>query len=138
VGNDDMFDDPQLQKVFSLYKDLYRKGLEPGPKNFLYHEDSRVSSVVLKLLEFPYEVSPNWQEQFEMKVPSKEETYREDTLSTLTFLKLRKIRRLIEENQKDLEKPHTDSEQMVLLQTHQHLKDMEARLLKRMGTVIFR
>ena len=138
VGNDDMFDDPQLQKVFSLYRELYRKGLEPGPKNFLYHEDPRVSSVVMKLLEFPYEVSPNWHEQFEMKVPSREETYREDTLSTLTFLKLRKIRRLIEENQKDLEKPHSDSEQMVLLQTHQHLKEMEARLLKRMGTVIFR
>jgi DNA primase len=49
---------------------------------------------------------------------------------------LRKIKRLMEENQQDLSKPHDDEELMVLLQTHRHLKDLEIELTRNMGTVI--
>ena len=45
---------------------------------------------------------------------------------------------MIVENQQDLELPHTVEEQMVLLQTHQHLKQLEAALTKQVGTVILR
>jgi DNA primase len=54
----------------------------------------------------------------------------------MCYLKLRKIKRLMEENQQDLSKPHTDEELMVLLQTHRHLKEMERALLQDLGTVI--
>jgi DNA primase len=57
-------------------------------------------------------------------------------LSTMRYLKLRKIKRLMEENQKDLEKPHTDEELMVLLQTHKHLKEIERSIMQDLGTVI--
>jgi DNA primase len=52
------------------------------------------------------------------------------------YLKLRKIKRLMDMNQKDLEKSHTPEEQLVLIQTHQHLKQMERELLQYLGTVI--
>ena len=52
------------------------------------------------------------------------------------YLKLRKIKRLMEENQQDLAKPHTNEEQMVLLQTHLHLKQMEMEIVRHLGTVI--
>ena len=51
---------------------------------------------------------------------------------------LNKLEKLIEENQKDLERLHTSEEQVVLIQTHQHLKQMEIDLTKQMGTVILR
>jgi DNA primase len=54
------------------------------------------------------------------------------------YLKLRKIKRLMEENQQDLAKPHTNEEQMVLLQTHLHLKQLERDLMRPLGTVIFK
>jgi DNA primase len=56
----------------------------------------------------------------------------------LTYLKLCKIKGMIDENQKDLEQPHTDEELITLIKTHQHLKQMETELLKRLGTVIVR
>jgi DNA primase len=45
---------------------------------------------------------------------------------------------MIEDNQKDLEKPHNTEEQMILIQTHQHLKMLERELLQRAGTVILK
>ena len=70
------------------------------------------------------------------KIASRDELYKEDVLSTMSYLKLRKIKRLMEENQQDLAKPHTEEEQMMLLQTHMHLKEMERTLLQTIGTVI--
>ena len=92
----------------------------------------------MSLLDFPYELSNNWKDHFEGKIFTREELYQEEVRSTLNYLKLRKIKKLIEENQKDLERFHTPEEQIVLIQTHQHLKQMESELTRQMGTVILR
>ncbi len=44
----------------------------------------------------------------------------------------------MDENQRDLEKATSSEEQLVLLQTHQHLKQVEIDLTKKLGTVIFK
>ncbi|MBC7849981.1 MAG: DNA primase [Chitinophagaceae bacterium] len=133
-----LFDSKKLLHVFDTYKLWYQAGLEPTSRNFLYHEDQELGALVVGILEFAYEVSPNWKDHFEGKIFTREELYKEETLSTISYLKLRKIKRLIEENQRDLERPHTADEQMMLLKTHQHLKQMEKELTVQWGTVIFR
>lgn len=45
---------------------------------------------------------------------------------------------MIDENQHDMEKPHSSDEQITIIKTHQHLKQLEMELTKEMGTVIFR
>ena len=44
----------------------------------------------------------------------------------------------MDENQRDLERSSIAEEQMILVQTHQHLKQMEIELTKQLGTVIFK
>ncbi|MEJ0082627.1 MAG: hypothetical protein WDM78_17120 [Puia sp.] len=56
------------------------------------------------------------------KFPTRDELYLEEVGSTLTYLKLRKIQRLMIMNQKDLEKSKNTDEQMMFMQTHLHLK----------------
>jgi DNA primase len=73
-----------------------------------------------------------------MAVATREDLYKEEVTSTLNYLKLRKIKRMINQNQQDLEKPHSSEEQLMLIQTHQHLKQMERGLLLQAGTVIIR
>ncbi len=73
-----------------------------------------------------------------MAVAAREEVYLQDIKNTIAYLKLRKIKKMIEENQADLLKEHTADEQVTLLQTHQALKQMERDLLKEYGTVIVR
>lgn len=132
----DMIDNKQLVKILETYKAWYEQGLEPTAKNFLYQEDQELSAIVVSVMDFPYELSPNWKEHYEGKIATREELYREEVLSTLNYLKLRKIKRLIEMNQKDLERSHSAEEQLMFIQTHQHLKNMEKELLQTVGTVI--
>lgn len=133
-----LFDNKKLLHLFEVYKEWYHQGLEPGARNFLYHEDRELSTLVVGIMDFAYELSPNWSEHYDGKILTREDLYKEETLSTINYLKLRKIKRLIEENQKDLERPHSGEEMLMLLQTHQHLKQMETALTKQLGTVILR
>ncbi len=135
---DEMIDNKDLVRVIELYKAWYNEGLEPTSKQFLYYENQAVSKLVVNIMDVNTEISPNWKEHYEGHIATREELYREEVFSTLNYLKLRKIKRLIDENQLDLEKPHTSEEQLLLLQTHQHLKQMEIQLTKSLGTVIFR
>ena len=117
---------------------MYDAGLEPNPKTFLYHEDFAMSTLVTNVMDYTYEISHNWKKIFEGKIATREDLYKEEVFSTLNYLKLRKIKRMMDENQRDLEKEHTTDEQMVFLQIHLHLKKMEIDLTKLLGTVIFR
>lgn len=134
----DMLDDPQLLRIIQLYKQWYGEGLAPTARNFLYHEDEGINKTVVALMEEEEEVSPNWVAKLDRAVPTREENYREEVHSVLTYLKLRKIKRLIDENQKDMEKPHSKEDLITLIKTHQHLKQMERELTASLGTVIFR
>jgi DNA primase len=133
-----LIEDTSLTPILELYKKWYQEGVEPTEKNFLYHEDQSLSAAVVSLLEFPYEVSPNWKEHFEGKIFTRDDLYKEEIISTVSFLKLRKVKKMIEENQKDLGKASSPEEQLVIIQTHQALKQMEVALLKNLGTVILK
>jgi DNA primase len=136
LGDEDMFDNKNLVRVLNHYKTWYNQQLEPTSRNFLYHEDQELGSLVVSIMEFPYEVSENWKTHYEGKIPTREELYREEVLSTLTYLKLRKIQRLMDLNQRDLEKSVNPDEQLMYMQTHLHLKQMEKELMGKSGTVI--
>ncbi len=134
--DEDMIDNKSLINVLQIYKTWYQQGLEPTARNFLYQEDQQLSTLVVSLMDFPYEVSENWKTFYEGKIPTREDLYKEEVLSTLTYLKLRKIRRLIELNQKDLERSQNGDDQLMFMQTHLHLKQMERELMGTSGTVI--
>jgi DNA primase len=133
--DDEMFDNKNLVRILQLYKIWYDQKLEPTARNFLYHEDQELGALVVSIMDFPYEVSENWNRHFEGKIPTRNELYLEEVESTLVYMKLRKIRRLMEMNQKDLEKSKNADEQILLIQTQSHLKQMEKELMAKSGTV---
>jgi DNA primase len=61
----------------------------------------------------------------------------EEVESAINYLKLRKIKRLLLQNQSDLEKADP-SQQGTLFLTHKHLKQMEMELSKKLGSVVIR
>ncbi len=132
----DLIDNKRLLKILDTYKSMYEEGQRPTTRQFLYHEDQELSTLAVSIMDFNNEISPNWKDHFEGKIFTPEELYKEDVLSTMGWLKLRKIKRMMDDNQRDLEKPHNDEEQMMLIQTHMHLKAMERELLLNVGTVI--
>jgi DNA primase len=135
---EDLFDNKNLITLIKTYKAWYDEGLEPTAKTFTYHEDNIIRQLAMQVMDYDYEISHNWKEVYEGKIDSREDLYKEEVFSTVNYLKLRKIKRLMDENQRELVKTQAAEEQMVLLQIHQHLKQMEIDLTKGIGTVIFR
>ncbi len=138
IAEDELVENKKLIDIIQTYKAWYDAGIEPTEKNFLYSEDLEASSLVVSIIEFPYEVSPGWKEYYEMPVPTREDVYKEEVLSTLTYLRLRKIKKLININQLDLEHAKSPEDQLAFLQTHKHLKDLELEITRQMGTVILK
>lgn len=135
---------------------------------FIYHPDVKVSSLAVSLLNFPYEESDHWRREYSqatgyqknlfeqsyeqfIKTVAKENEQQlmnflkmdedkthEEIESALGYLKLRKIKRMLNENHADLEKTHSKEEQEVLFRTHEHLKNMERTITEKLGTVILK
>ena len=135
---DKMIENKTLVDIIHIYKKWYEEGLEPTAKNFLYHEDQKLHGFVINMMEVNTEISPNWKEHYEGHIPTREDLFKEEVTSTLNYLKLRKIKRMIEENQHELEMATKPEEQMIFLQIHQHLKQMEIELTREVGTVIYK
>ncbi len=136
--DDEVIDDPMLKKIISFYKIWYEEKLEPTAKTFLYNEDLPMSNAVVSLIEFPYEVSDGWKEKYEMPVPTREDNYKKDISSTLRYLELKRIKKLIVTNAEELEKTTSPERQILLIQTHSHLKNMEIQITNEIGTVILK
>ena len=94
--------------------------------------------MVIKIMETDTDISPNWKDHYEGHIATREDLYREEVFSTLNYLQLRKIKRLIAENQSELERSADPEEQLFLMQTHQHLKQLEIELTRLLGTVIYK
>ena len=135
---DKMMENKALVNIYEIYKTWYSEGLMPTAKTFLYHEDRDINTLVINIMDVNTDISPNWKEHFEGHLPTREDLFKEEVISTLSYLKLRKIKKMIDENQREMEHAVTSEEQMLYLQTHQHLKQMEIELTRQVGTVIFK
>jgi len=134
----DLLDNKELLKIINIYRSLYAEGLEPIPRNFLYHEDQQISQLAVSIMDTSYEISPRWKDFYDGPLPNREDLYKQEVESCFNYLKLRKIKRMIVENQLDIEKSIKSDDLISLLQTHQHLKALEIELTRQIGTVILK
>lgn len=137
-GLEDLFDNKILVGIINEYKSIIERGTRPDEKFFLYHPDQKIGQMAVSLLTEKHQISPNWAKFYEGNILNRSDLYREEVRSSMTYLKLKKVKRLIVENQYDLEKEQSQDDILILLQTHKHLKELEMQLMKDIGTVIFK
>lgn len=135
-------------------------------KYFIYHEDKQLSSFVISLLNHPYEESKKWiekagqnmgyqrtlfnqeyeaflrtvsdgndEELNRFKLISEDRT-KEIVVSAIRYLKLKKIKRMLLQNQQDMELDKAYEKFKELHFIHRSLKDMEREITDQLGTVI--
>ena len=167
LPEDDLIDNQTVLQLVHEYKQQVGRHTAPDKSFFVYHPDQSLSTLAVSLLYFPFEVSNHWKRElsqstgyqkslFEQDYKSflnalkkenenvlmsylkigKDNTH-EEVESAINYLKLRKIKRLLLQNQADLEKADP-SQQGTLFLTHQHLKKMEMDLSKKLGSVVIR
>ena len=133
-----MIENPQLITIIHKYKKWYENNENPTDKNFLYDEDAGIRNLVITLMESQTEISANWHKKFEGKIDTRDDLYKEEVTSTLSYFKLRKIKKLIAENQREMETATDEKEQFICMKMHMALKQQEQYLTKLIGTVIFK
>ncbi len=131
LENQDMI---QLVKV---YFDWQAAGKIPNHKTLQYHEDPKIQQMVMGLFEPEHELSLRWNEKLGIKKIVAESSFLHEIEVSLLYYKLRKIKKMIRQNQEDMEKV-SGEDQIQLLHIHKHLKDAERDLTKIIGTVIFK
>ena len=167
--DESLLDNPDIIRLINTFREQIRTAPQQINKNyFVYHPDTKVSSLAVSLLNFPYEESDHWRKEYSQAtgyqkqlfeqtyeqfiktvargndqqlmnyLKAEEDRTHEEVESALNYLKLRKIKRMLNENHADLEKNHSKEEQEVLFRTHEHLKNMEKAITEKLGTVILR
>jgi len=124
----------QLVKVFFEWQVA---GKMPNHKTLQYHDDTQIQQMVMGLFEPEHELSLRWNEKLGIKKVVAESSFQHEIEVSLLYYKLRKIKKMIRQNQEDMEKVEGE-EQIQLLHIHKHLKDAERELTKIIGTVIFK
>ena len=133
---------------------------------FIYNEDSRISTLAVSLLNFPYEESERWKQNLGLDLGYQDALFNKDVkdflrivakdndaeltnyklisedrtkliiAKTLLYIKLRKIKRLLDQVQIEMDEDKNASKFKELHFMHKSLKDMERSLTESMGTVI--
>jgi DNA primase len=168
----ELFENRALYYILDEYRTLFHAGSKPTTKTFLYHTDPSVSALIIQITEVRHELSDRWnkrdddlnydtirkgylkylgEEYIVKEEQADQERYKDDVRSTVTYMQLKKIKRLMMENQKDMEKAQSPEIIAALAQTqvklrdlalemgtHLHLKELEIDMIRRLGTVILK
>jgi DNA primase len=167
LPEEDLIDNEAIVKFIHTYKQALADHIKPEKNHFLYHSDPVISTLAVALVYFPYEESVHWKRELsntsgyqtslfkqdyrsflETIRPENEEkllnylkmqkdTTNEEVESAINYIKLRKIKRLILQNQADLEKAAPEEQQNLIL-TDMHLKQMEIDLTRKLGSVVIK
>jgi DNA primase len=167
LPEDDLIDNQTVLKLIDEYKKQIAHHHTPDKNYFVYHSDQSISTLAVSLLQFSYEESIHWKRELSQSTGYQKSLFEQDyksflnslkkeneavlmsylnigkdnthgeVESAITYLKLRKIKRLLLQNQSDLERADP-SQQANLFLTHQHLKQMEMELSKKLGSVVIR
>ena len=168
MSDESLIENQMVSQLVKHFKEKIISGDIPKSGFFIHHPNQQLSSFAVSLLQFPYEESVHWKMNFNQAtgfqqalfnqsyedfkstinpennekllsfLNSEEDKTNEAVASAVLYLKLRKIKRMLLENQQDMEKEHSTEELLILIQTHDHLKQMEIALTKQIGAVIVR
>jgi DNA primase len=158
--DDDLFENKSLLNLMHDYKDRWYGGQLPSINTFINSSNNELVSTIITLTNFPYEESKKWYEgelatkvnkriwtlnyeDFMKEVINNENSneiiyvheidknYKDEVDTVLVYIKIRKVNRMISQNQIIPEKLE------VFQNSHIHLKEIQKELGSKIGNVIF-
>jgi len=167
LPEEELIDNTGVVHFIHAYREVLQQHGKPEKSYFIYHPDPAISTLAVSLSYFPYEESQHWKKELSQSTGYQKKLFQQDyksflqtlhpdneaqllnflnigkdnTLeeveSAVNYLKLRKIKRLLMQNVADMEKAKPE-ELSTLVLTHQHLKQMEMELSRKLGSVVIR
>ncbi len=127
----DLFENDLARKMVNEYFRIWQeKGAGPDTRHFTSHTDKAMREKAADLLHTPYIPSANWYDKYKIEVIHGEQLFEADIESTLAYFELKFLRRLLDENIKQLQTEKDMQKIMVLMKSHQNLKQRERELMQ--------
>lgn len=129
------FSNPQLEKVLSVYHQLYNNGQQPTSKTLIYHELEEVRQIAIEVSTNQHELSSRWDEKLGMKESVHRDNSVNDAQLSIAYYKLRKFQKMFADLMRDMENASYE-EQLHIITVHKELQSYEHEITKLRGTVI--
>lgn len=136
--DDISFETPVYNQILEIFKAELQKGSLVDAQFFLQLENQEVKKAVIDLITPRHEVSENWQKKYKISIPKEEDLLQSIAYKSIMRLKLRYIRKAIQENTEGLAQAQTAEEQDDLLMIGMQLKETEKEIAKLLGNVILK
>lgn len=132
LNNDSItFENPVYQVIFSEFAD---KKL-PDDNHFINHADAAVSQTAVNILSSPYLLSQNW-EKHGILVKTENILLKRSVLSSLYSLKVKRIAKMIADNQKQLKETSNEDDMMTLLYQQKLLSEAKKHFSAELGRIV--
>ena len=127
------WDDEMFYQIFKWFENAFKAGEVINQHILMQNKDNVVVKKMIEIIGINPEVSSNWFDKHGMFVKTIDYDIPKGVNSALNYLKLKKIKQLIHENQQKLKvQPElSDEEQDKNLQIHIFLKQQEMQLRKK-------
>lgn len=136
--DDVQFISPIYKEIFEIFKDGLANNQCIDSTYMMRYGPEHLRQVVVDLISEKYEISENWANRYKIFVPTEEENLKNLALTNVLRLKLRVMRKMIQENMDKLKQAETNEEQNHFLMVHQELKKLEMELARSLGIVVIR
>jgi len=131
------FTDPVYSRLLQEFKSRLSSGEDVSVNYFMSLDDESIRNTVVDLVSEKDEVSLHWKDKYQIHVPHEEELLINAAFTNVLRLKIRVIRKLIEENKEKLKEETNPDRQEYYLKIHQELKKSEMDIAKPLGNIFY-
>jgi DNA primase len=131
------FDNQVYQKVFDEFSEAVERAREISQNNFINYSDPEVNAVAIDLISFPHSLSGNW-EKHGIFVQTEEKVLRKSALNAVYSLKIKKLTKMIDDNQRQLKETSAEQKMMELLQQQNQLNEAKKYFASLLGRVMIK
>ncbi|WP_306415949.1 DNA primase [Fulvivirga ulvae] len=132
------FTTPVYKEILDIFKRELAEGRVVDSHFFINHCSTEIKNEVVNLLTERHEVSPNWNDKFQIFVPHEHDILENVVFTNVLRLKFRVIQKLITDNLSKMKDAKEEEEQDRYFKIHGELKKSEMEIAKVLGIVVSR
>jgi DNA primase len=126
----ELLENPLAKRMVTEYHDYWNTNQQvPDQRYFTSHADKIIRQKTADLLQVHHVPSQNWQEKHRIEVLHGDQIYENEIESTFAYFELKLLRRLLNENMKQMQHEKDVQKVIILMKAHQSLKLREKELM---------
>ena len=132
------FETPIYSQMLTIFKEKLAEDNIITADYFIQQEDETLKKAAVDLITDRFELSENWEEMHGIYIPKDEDILDGLVVKAILRLKLRHIRKMLNENAQKLTEAETIEDQEEVMKLHMELKDVEKDIAERLGNVVLK